>query len=281
MKHDPITSTRPARAFVLFRSGGRLDLLNLRFDCWTDEDLAHSLARISRWGGATRWQEPLSVAQHSRSSSDSGEGRGSDAPRGAEGIAARRFRGPARLGSDRSAESPILASLFASSSNGCRPLSASATPCRRGTPPPTAGTKRPIVSPRPLKPVTSSAGAARTCAMRSASSANPSRTTLFRCPGSNRGSLGHRGSPSRCSCTDFSTFEPLPSCTKARSRDDARPLPCGRTRRRALRASRRAGKPSRSTKGLHPEGPRRRPQDLSQDRRVCGRPARRDLHRHA
>jgi len=57
--------TRPARAFVLFRSGGRLDLLKPRFDCWTDEDLALNLARISRWGGASRWHEPLSVAQHS------------------------------------------------------------------------------------------------------------------------------------------------------------------------------------------------------------------------
>jgi hypothetical protein len=65
MKHDPIMSPRPVRAFVLFRSGGRLDLLNPRFDCWTDEDLAHNLARISRWGGASRWREPLSVAQHS------------------------------------------------------------------------------------------------------------------------------------------------------------------------------------------------------------------------
>ena len=65
MKHDPNTSTGPARAFMLFRSGGRLDLLNPHFDCWTDEDLAHNLARISRWGGATRWHEPLSVAQHS------------------------------------------------------------------------------------------------------------------------------------------------------------------------------------------------------------------------
>src|SRR5271165_1258316 len=65
MKHDPIMSPRPVRAFVLFRSGGRLDLLNPRFDCWTDEDLAHNLARISRWGGASRWHEPLSVAQHS------------------------------------------------------------------------------------------------------------------------------------------------------------------------------------------------------------------------
>ena len=41
MEDDPIITTGPARAFVLFRSGGRLDLLNPRFDCWTDEDLAH------------------------------------------------------------------------------------------------------------------------------------------------------------------------------------------------------------------------------------------------
>ncbi len=65
MKHDPITSDRPARAFSLLRSGRRIDLLNPRADCWTDEDLAHNLARIARWGGATRWYEPLSVAQHS------------------------------------------------------------------------------------------------------------------------------------------------------------------------------------------------------------------------
>ena len=65
MKHDPIHHAGPARAFVLFRSGRRLDLLNPRSDGWTDEDLAHNLARISRWGGATRWRQSLSVAQHS------------------------------------------------------------------------------------------------------------------------------------------------------------------------------------------------------------------------
>ena len=53
------------RAFVLFRSGRRIDLLNPSADSWTDEDLACNLARISRWGGASKWPEPLSVAQHS------------------------------------------------------------------------------------------------------------------------------------------------------------------------------------------------------------------------
>ena len=124
MKHDPITSTGPARAFVLFRSGGRLDLLNPHFDCWTDEDLALNLARISRWGGATRWYEPLSVAQHSLLVLQIREQDGSDAPRGAEGIAARRLRGPARLGSDRSAERPSRRAFS-------QARATAAGPCRR------------------------------------------------------------------------------------------------------------------------------------------------------
>ncbi|WP_294537481.1 phosphohydrolase [uncultured Rhodoblastus sp.] len=55
----------PPRAVVMFRSGAKLDLLDPQPDCWTDEDVAQNLARISRWGGATKWQFPLSVAQHS------------------------------------------------------------------------------------------------------------------------------------------------------------------------------------------------------------------------
>ena len=51
MKHDPVHHTGPTRAFVLFGSGRRLDLLNPRSDGWTDEDLAHNLARINRWAG--------------------------------------------------------------------------------------------------------------------------------------------------------------------------------------------------------------------------------------
>jgi uncharacterized protein len=53
------------RAFVLLRSGLRLDLLNPDPHAWTDEDLAAGLARTLRWGGASRWAHPLSVAQHS------------------------------------------------------------------------------------------------------------------------------------------------------------------------------------------------------------------------
>lgn len=55
----------PPRAVVMFRSGAKLDLLNPHPDCWTDNDLAQNLARIARWGGATKWEFALSVAQHS------------------------------------------------------------------------------------------------------------------------------------------------------------------------------------------------------------------------
>src|SRR5271167_2927014 len=53
------------RAFVLLKSRRRLDLLNPDPHAWTDDDLAAGLARTLRWGGASRWEHPLSVAQHS------------------------------------------------------------------------------------------------------------------------------------------------------------------------------------------------------------------------
>ena len=53
------------RAFMLLKSKRRLDLLNPDPNAWTDEDLAGGLSRIMRWGGVSRWEHPLSVAQHS------------------------------------------------------------------------------------------------------------------------------------------------------------------------------------------------------------------------
>ena len=53
------------RAWILFRSGNRIDLLNPRPDAWSDEDLATGLSRTYRWGGHSAWELPLSVAQHS------------------------------------------------------------------------------------------------------------------------------------------------------------------------------------------------------------------------
>jgi len=56
---------RPERAWVLLPSGQRLDLLTPDPAAWTDRDLAISLSRTYRWGGHSRWDLPLSVAQHS------------------------------------------------------------------------------------------------------------------------------------------------------------------------------------------------------------------------
>lgn len=58
--------TKPSpRAWILFRSGSRLDLLDLAPNAWTDADLATGLSRTYRWGGHSCWDLPLSVAQHS------------------------------------------------------------------------------------------------------------------------------------------------------------------------------------------------------------------------
>jgi len=56
--------TKP-RAFVLLKSRRRLDLLNPDPHAWTDDDLAAGLSRTMRWSGASQWEHPLSVAQHS------------------------------------------------------------------------------------------------------------------------------------------------------------------------------------------------------------------------
>src|SRR5271156_6541460 len=57
----------PDRAWILLPSGNALDLLNPDPDpwAWTDEDLAIGLSRTCRWGGYSKWELPLSVAQHS------------------------------------------------------------------------------------------------------------------------------------------------------------------------------------------------------------------------
>ena len=53
------------RAFVLLKSGRRLDPLNPDPQAWTDEDLAAGLARTPRWSGSSKWKHSLSVAQRS------------------------------------------------------------------------------------------------------------------------------------------------------------------------------------------------------------------------
>ena len=58
-------SRAPEHAWVLLKSGKRLDLLDPHPMAWDDEDLATGLARTYRWGGHSKWDLPLSVAQHS------------------------------------------------------------------------------------------------------------------------------------------------------------------------------------------------------------------------
>ena len=55
----------PDRAWVRLQSSKRLNLLDPLPDSWDDADLAIGLARTYRWGGHSRWELPLSVAQHS------------------------------------------------------------------------------------------------------------------------------------------------------------------------------------------------------------------------
>jgi hypothetical protein len=55
----------PARAWVRLGSGRRLDLIDPQPHDWQDRDLAVGLSRTYRWGGHSRWELPLSVAQHS------------------------------------------------------------------------------------------------------------------------------------------------------------------------------------------------------------------------
>ena len=56
---------KPERAWVRLESGRRLNLLQPDPNGWTDRDLAIGLSRTYRWGGHSRWDLPLSVAQHS------------------------------------------------------------------------------------------------------------------------------------------------------------------------------------------------------------------------
>ena len=55
----------PQRAWVLLKSGRRINLLQPAATDWEDDDLALGLSRTYRWGGHSAWELPLSVAQHS------------------------------------------------------------------------------------------------------------------------------------------------------------------------------------------------------------------------
>ena len=55
------------RAWILLPSGSRLNLFEPDPFVWTDRDLAIGLSRTYRWAGYSKWDLPLSVAQHSLS----------------------------------------------------------------------------------------------------------------------------------------------------------------------------------------------------------------------
>ncbi len=61
----PDSSTGHQRAWQRMLSGRRLDLLNPSPDDIAVEDIAHGLARVSRWNGQTTGAHAFSVAQHS------------------------------------------------------------------------------------------------------------------------------------------------------------------------------------------------------------------------
>jgi hypothetical protein len=140
-----------ARAFVLLKSRGRLDLLDPDPQAWTDGDLAAGLSRTMRWGGASQWGHPLSVAQHSLTVLAIREAEGPLIAQ--EGLRellhdATEFM----LGWDCIA--PLKAQLgapFRQLELACRPPSTPAINCRHGPPRPTRSTSGPIVSPSPLR----------------------------------------------------------------------------------------------------------------------------------
>ena len=56
---------KPNPIWMRLKSGMILNLIDPSPHCWTNEDLTVRLARTYRWSSDTRWDRPLSVAQHS------------------------------------------------------------------------------------------------------------------------------------------------------------------------------------------------------------------------
>ena len=119
----PQTSHKP-RAWILLKSGHRLDLLDPQPDAWTDEDLAIGISRTYRWAGYSKWDLPLSVAQHSLAV-----------------LALREAEGPLTA---REALREILHDATEALVGGfdCVPIKATSRPRIRTTRPPPAGGRR-------------------------------------------------------------------------------------------------------------------------------------------
>ena len=65
VKTEPKKNELSERAWQRMLSGRRLDILNPSPLDIEIEDIAHGLARVSRWNGQTRGKHSFSVAQHS------------------------------------------------------------------------------------------------------------------------------------------------------------------------------------------------------------------------
>ena len=65
MPAKPNSSTPTPRAWQRMLSGRRLDILSPSPLDIEIEDIAHGLARVTRWNGQTKGTYGLSVAQHS------------------------------------------------------------------------------------------------------------------------------------------------------------------------------------------------------------------------
>ena len=60
-----VGTSGPSRAWQRMLSGRRLDIINPSPMDIEIGDIAHGLARVSRWNGQTKGKHPFSVAQHS------------------------------------------------------------------------------------------------------------------------------------------------------------------------------------------------------------------------
>ena len=192
-------SSAETRAFVLLKSRRRLDLLNPDPHAWTDDDLAAGLSRTMRWSGASQWEHPLSVAQHSLTVL---------AIRDAEGAltAGEALRELLHDATEFMLGWDCITPLKAQLGKPFRDLEArlqSAIDTRYQLPEWTreayAIHKRADASPPRPRLFMSWAGAGPTCARPCASRKSPSAKILFRRPVSRLGSPGPRASPRGCS----------------------------------------------------------------------------------
>ena len=192
-------SGRRTPRLVLLKSRRRLDLLNPDPHAWTDDDLAAGLSRTMRWSGASQWEHPLSVAQHSLTVLAIREAEGPLTP--AEALRellhdATEFM----LGWD--CITPLKAQLgepFRALEARLQSAIDTRYRLRNGRPRLTRSTSAPTAAPPRPKLSMSLAGAGPTCAKPCASPKPRSSTILFRRAVSRLGSPGPRASPRGCS----------------------------------------------------------------------------------